>query len=473
MNTHKIKIILLIIISIHINIFAKEELAINFKDLTITSFIHITSKALGKNIVSSNKIVGNVDFVNYQKIYKEDLLKILKHVLDSKGYSVIEEETIIKIVKQKNKNIILEQTNTKNIVKIIRLKNTEASTVLKVLNKMNNDKVYNIKKNKPSIAMDEDSNSIILMGIKNKLDLFLELISQLDEDKNQIFVQARIVEISENLTKNVGIKYGLKGFSSSGSVLSTFSSSLNNGSSIDSDLLSNFGLNLSTIKDTLTLGMSLNLLNQNGAVDIISEPSLLCINNKESSIYVGETITIKTGTTTTSSGIPTDTYTREDIGLTLKVKPRISNNDKVLLKIHTKLENVEQISTLSSNPNTSKKELITSAIVNNGESIILGGYIRSQKETINNKVPILGTLFKNQEELKDKINLVIIITPYIVPKEKDISYIRGELSKLKALEEKYIKKTLLRLSGFKKDEKKYHKTNKYAHEERVKEILGL
>jgi general secretion pathway protein D len=182
----------------------------------------------------------------------------------------------------------------------------------------------------------------------------------------------------------------------------------------------------------------------------VSEPSILCINNKESSIYVGETRSIKTGSTTTSGGTTQDTYKREDIGLTLKVKPRISNGNKVLLELQTILEDVAQ-STTNSQPDTSKKQIVTTAIVNNGENIILGGYIKNKKEKTTDKVPfwgdipILGSLFRSNKEINDKINLVIIVTPYIVPKSKDLTFVREQLAKLKILEEKYTQDEIVRL----------------------------
>jgi general secretion pathway protein D len=483
MYINKIVFVVLLNIIVCIKLFAKEEVAINFENLTVNSFIQITSKILKKSILVPHKINGNVDFITHKKIYKDELLQILTYVLESKGYSFIEEDNLLRITKFSNtKDKVEKEITLKSKVKIIHLKNAEASNIFKIVSEIITQRKYKNQFFKPSISIDEESNSIILMGIRGELEYFIKLISTLDLDRDQIYVQAKIIEISENLTKNIGIKYGLQGFNSTGSVLSTFSSSLNDGSILDLSAFSNYGIDLSSMKEALSLGMSLNLLNKNGAVDIISEPSLLCINNKESSIYVGQTISIKTGTTTTSSGIPTDTYNREDVGLTLSVKPRIVNDKKILLKIHTKLEDVEQISLTNSNPNTSKKELITSAIVNNGESIILGGYIREQKETIDDSVPffedipLFGNLFRNKYTIKDKINLVIIITPYIVPKTKGVSYIRNQLFQLKNLEEKYTHESVLKLLNIKSIENRNNDNSdekKDLHEQRVKEILGL
>jgi general secretion pathway protein D len=203
----------------------------------------------------------------------------------------------------------------------------------------------------------------------------------------------------------------------------------------------------------LALGATINLLKNNQAIDIVSEPSLLCINNKESSIYVGETKSFQTGATSTTTSADTTniTFKREDIGLTLKVKPRISTDNKVTLEISVVLEDAKELQDGQTNPDTSKKDIKTTAIVNNGEAIILGGYIKNTTDHIEDKVPffgdipILGTLFKNNKEVHNRINLVIIITPYIVSSSGDLTELRTQLSELKILEDKYAKDLLIRL----------------------------
>ena len=170
--------------------------------------------------------------------------------------------------------------------------------------------------------------------------------------------------------------------------------------------------------------------------------AILAINNKESSIYVGETKSFQTGTTTTDSGTINETFKRENIGLSLKVKPRISSQNRVTLEIETVIEDASNTKT-GINPDTTKKEVKTTAIVNNGESVILGGLIKNKMINSEDKIPflgdlpILGMLFRNRRDETDKINLVVIITPYIIPKSKDLTYIRNQLAELKTLEDKY------------------------------------
>ena len=95
-----------------------------------------------------------------------------------------------------------------------------------------------------------------------------------------------------------------------------------------------------------------------------------------------------------------------------------------------------------------KKEINTTAILSNGESVIIGGLIENKNEIVEEKVPVLGDipvlggLFKNESNLNRKNNLVIIVTPYIIQKNQDITYIRDKLTKLKALEERYLEESL-------------------------------
>ena len=299
-------------------------------------------------------------------------------------------------------------------------------------------------------SIDASSNALIIQGNESQLNFIKALVSELDKDKLQVYVQARIIEVNEKRISEVGIKYGVEGGKGNSSGIFTFASTLNNGKSIAFSI-EDIGLNLPNLTSGLALGASINLLKENYALDIVSEPSILCINNQECSIYVGETISVKTSNTLSSGGVSKDSFIREDIGLSLKVKPRISNKNKVMLHIEAVLEGVTNRVSLSGNPDTSKKEIKTTAIVNNGESVIIAGLIENKIEITNTKVPLLGdipfvgNLFKNKNENKEQTSLVIIITPYIIPKSKDLSYVREQLTQLKILESKYTKELELRL----------------------------
>ena len=483
--------ILLLTAILAVNLFANDDININFKDLRIMDFIKITSKIVNKNILITDEIDGNVNFVSNKSVNKNELTKILNYVLEDKGYKLVFNDDIYRVVKSSSEPIILEMTDSpkqeiiKKEIKIFPLKNIEASNVLKVIDSVISKNSYDNPNDKPSISLDEDSNSIILKASIKEIDEIKLLINELDLEKGQVYVQARIIELNDELVNQIGVSYGIFAASANNNGLTTFSSSLNKGNiptfSVD-------GLTIPDITSGLALGATLNLLRQNGALDIVSEPSILAINNKESSIYVGETISIKTSSSVTDGGTTRENFQREDVGLTLKVKPRISNETKVTLEINTVLEGVKTTQTISGNADTSKKEVKTTAILNNGESVIIGGLIENKVETTNQKVPVLGDiplfgeLFKNSTSNNKKNNLVVIITPYLIPKSKDITFIRNKLSELKNLEDKYLEDSLIKLkqNALKNKDKvsnneikeENSSSNLNNHEKRVKDILG-
>ena len=540
-----------------------DKININFKDLKISDFIMITSKIINKNILFTDKIEGTMDFIPNKEVSKSDLLKILDLVLEEKGYVLIDEKNILRVVKssmiekdtliiklnnlkaseakkkidlisamkfnkEEQKIAIIEDENNNSLtllgqkkdlkflsdyiktidntnisnkkdIKIFPLKNVEASTVVKILEEIINKKEFITPNDKPLFSIDNESNSIVIMSFAEEISQIDELIKELDKEKTQVYVQARIIEVNDELVNQIGVSYGIFGARASNNVLSSFSSSLNNA---DIPTLSIEGLKIPDLTSGLALGASLNLLKQNGALDIVSEPSILAINNKESSIYVGETISIKVSSSVTDGGTIKENYEREDVGLTLKVKPRISNDIKVTLEIEAILEGVKTTQTISGNADTSKKQIKTTTILNNGESVIIGGLIENKIESTNQKVPILGDiplfgeLFKNSINNSKKNNLVIIVTPYLIPKTKDITFVRNKLSELKNLEDKYLADSLVRLKeqALKKkidakntedklsslnqklekfqDKEVVKDHNRTEHEKRVKEILG-
>lgn len=296
-----------------------------------------------------------------------------------------------------------------------------------------------------TFTADVETNTLIIYSSEEELKEINILISALDVPRQQVFVSAKIVEISDDKSRAVGVKYGVAGGVSNSSGLYTFSANLGGPAVAISDF-SKLGLDIPVVTKGIALGAAISLLDQSGAANLLSEPSLLCVNNLESSIYVGRTESIisqgSVGSSTTD--ITKNTYTREDIGLTLKVKPRISSDNKVLLDVKVTLEDVVPGST-DGLPTTTKRDILTTAIVKNGESIIIGGLVRDKTDITVSKVPLLGDIpllgyaFRHDVDEHDKINLVIVLTPYIVDDALGLSSLREELAKLNAIEKDFAK----------------------------------
>jgi general secretion pathway protein D len=444
----------------------------NFKNLSLIELVNIISLKTDTKILVSNKLVGKVNFISKNPVKKADLLDILKASLSDNGYELVRYKKDIFKIEKNDKKSLKDLLDTK----IISLMNIDAKNIKNILQELIKKRAY---KTKPTITMDEQNNTIILDGLKDEVENLSSIVKKLDVEKTQVYVKAKIVEIDDNLVEDIGFKLGILGGKIFSGGILTFASSLNDGAALNIDT-SSIGLQIPNMLSSLALGASLNLLNKTYALDIVSQPSILCTNNNESMIYVGETVSIQTGSTITDGGTTNTVFEREDIGLTLKVKPRISLN-KVMLNINTTVEGIKNENNLSYTPDTSKKEIKTIAIVNNGESVILGGLIETKSEKSIQKIPLagdiplIGELFKNRLNDSRNKNLVVIITPYIIPKEKDLSYVRRELSKLKILEDDFLKKVLLELKKRKNKELSERKVQSDVkkHQARLKKYFGI
>ena len=322
---------------------------------------------------------------------------------------------------------------------------------------------------KAVIASDLERNALIVLANAEQYQNILDTVNQLDVEKAQVYIQAKIVEVNTNLAENIGIKYGLNG----GSITSNglFSLAANAGApalALSSELMGFLNGNSTTqfdsngnaytsnqrafefgsIDKVFALGAQVDLLKQNGAAQILSRPSVLSTNNKESTIYVGRTQSILTQSQQSTQGSSNvlNNYSREDIGITLKVKPRLSSNDKVSLEIETTIEDILPGSgTSADRPTTTKRSVKTNAIINHAETIILGGLIKSAdgnsvtKVPILGDIPIIGKLFTSKGDSSSKVNVVIYITPYIVKKSSDLTSLRARLDELESVQQQYNK----------------------------------
>jgi len=326
---------------------------------------------------------------------------------------------------------------------IIPLENSEASNVVTSLQQVLDKKKYAKETDKPIVSVYDELNALVVSGLESDIKDIQEMIKILDVEKPQVFVKARIIEINQNKADSIGIKYGLAGGAVTDAGLFTFAANLG-GPAIAFDGAGLLNLTSTSFDSGIAFGATVDFLASNGAADTLSEPTLLCVNNQESSIYVGRTEPIVTSTAQAadSTSLARNTYKREDIGLTLKIKPRLSQGDKVTLISTAKLEDILN-SSVPGLPSTTKREVVTTAIVNNGESVIIGGLIydknRNEAQGIPGlrDIPYLGGLFDWQHTIHEEINLVIILTPFIVRHNEDMPRVRKMLQQLDEIQIQY------------------------------------
>ncbi|MEA2073467.1 MAG: secretin N-terminal domain-containing protein, partial [Campylobacterota bacterium] len=407
-------------------------------------------KKLQTRLVEISKSIFNAKVASEQvKIILDDNINAL--IVIGVKDNVAEIEALIKTLDV--------ESHASNGIQIYPLKNSDAKAVAATLNDIIAKQKFADPSLKPNISSSEEINAIIAIGEPSILKGVKVVIDELDKEKYQVYVQARIIEINKNDGSDIGIKYGLSMGDVTASGLYAMSANFGSASltkTATEAVLAAIGTTGTNSGKAFALGATLDFLEENGASKSVSNPSILCVNNKESSIYVGKTISISTGTVTGSTlgGGVTSSFKREDVGLTLKIKPLVSSNDKVTLDVEAILENVldDGSNNATGQPVTSKQEVKTQAILAHGESIIIGGLVKIYERETVSRLPILGWipwigewLFSSTSKKEEQDNLVVILTPYVIDKSENLSQLQKDLGVLSKIQEEYSKKAIQEL----------------------------
>ena len=281
-----------------------------------------------------------------------------------------------------------------------------------------------------SIQAHEQLNALVLTAPPSLLNTMRGVIKQLDVPRAQVLVEALIVEVSEDIAHNIGIEWRTdavgEGGSGSTGGFSSFPSDLTP-LSLDSGAVQlGTGLSLGYFRNGDLRGI-INMLTGEANANVLSTPTILSLDNEEAEILVGENVPFITGSQQRPGDIdPFQTIERQDIGVTLKVTPRINNNNSVTLDIQQSVESISQATVSTADIITNKREIKTRVLIGNDEILVLGGLIRDEIIDGENKVPLLGdipllgNLFKSKSTKVVKKNLMVFIHPRIMHSQESL-----------------------------------------------------
>ncbi|MFC4260305.1 type II secretion system secretin GspD [Marinobacter lacisalsi] len=286
-----------------------------------------------------------------------------------------------------------------------------------------------------SVFADEGLNALVLRGEPSMMQEAEMIISQLDVRRAQVMIEAAIVEISDNLGSGLGVQFAVA--DEGGGATPVIGSNFNNvgvtlgeviGKIVEESVIAPAlgGVTLGAgqrNEDGVTWGVLLQALSTSAAANLLSTPSIITLDNQEAEIIVGQNVPFRTGQQATAGdGLsnPFTTIERRDIGLTLKVTPSISDDGLVRLVVEQTTEDVATSVDNAADIVTNKREIKTTVLADDGETIVLGGLINENVRINKSKVPllgdipILGRLFSSESETREKRNLLVFLRPTIM-----------------------------------------------------------
>jgi len=281
-----------------------------------------------------------------------------------------------------------------------------------------------------SIQAHEQLNALIITAPPAQMTTIRGVIQELDVPRAQVLVEALIVEVSEDLARNLGVEWQTNQPGSDGDNVfggfSNFPSDLNPLSVADGVATLGTGLNLGYFRNGSLRGI-INALAGETNANILSTPTLVSLDNEEAEILVGSNVPFITGSQQRAGDIdPFQTIQRQDIGTTLKIKPRINNNNSVTLEIEQSVESIAPSTVSTADIVTNKRAIKTRVLIDNNEILVLGGLMRDEVNLGENRVPVLGSipllgrLFKSTSTKNTKTNLMVFIHPRIIQSSAEL-----------------------------------------------------
>jgi general secretion pathway protein D len=337
-------------------------------------------------------------------------------------------------------------------IRVYYLEHATAEELAKVLQSLSSKKkpttAQKGKKETPivseatNITADKATNSLIIMADKDDYQVLEEVIKKLDIPRAMVYIECLIMEVNVNKDFNLGTEWMAMGEASHDGTDGGYGGGFSGGG--DNPYSNTVGLVLGTAGiGTLPAGFSLGIFSEaieignvkfpnlatlvqaykkDKNVHILSTPQILTTDNEEASITVGKNVPYQTKTGTTTTSETYNTYEYKDVAIALKVTPQISRDRMIRLKIEQEVSKLDLAATTGANerPTTLKRTINTTVVVQDKNTIALGGLIDDSFSTTEYKVPCLGDmpglgwLFKSMSKGREKTNLFVFLTPHVI-----------------------------------------------------------
>jgi type IV pilus assembly protein PilQ len=433
-----------------------ERLTLNFQDIDVRSVLQLLADTSGQNIVVSDSVNGNLT-LRLQNVPWDQALDI---VLRTKGLDKRRQDNVIiigpteELANREKAELAahkevqdLSPTHTE-FMQVNYAKVSDLSKLIKAQGGGGGSNSTSMLSPRGTLSVDERTNTLLVQDTADKLADIRRLVQTLDVPVRQVLIEARIVIVSDTFERDLGARFGVTTAQANGasgllavtgnsvgadSIVSSAQSNLASGASkfpVAAPALDNrYQVNLPAANTNGSIGVSLlggsylvdlelSAAQNEGKSETISSPRVITANQKQATIMQGTEIPYQESA---SSGATTTQF--KNAVLSLKVTPLITPDNRVILDLDVSDDSVGQnvtSATGGSVPSIDTREIVTQVLVNDGQTVVLGGILDTTKTKQYNKVPfladipVLGNLFKSTQDINNKTELLIFITPKIL-----------------------------------------------------------
>jgi type IV pilus assembly protein PilQ len=438
-----------------------ERLTLNFQDIETRAVLQLLAETSGQNIVVSDSVQGNVT-LRLQNVPWDQALDI---VLRTKGLDKRQEGNVIYVAPSeelaaREKQLLESQKALTELAPVrteyVQVNYAKASDLAALIKSQGKASLLS---DRGSVAIDDRTNTLLLQDTADRLADIRRLVATLDIPVKQVLIEARIVIVNDDFSRELGVRFGsafVGNYGSDDGLMWVGNNGLNTvdgergpiispngpgGVGIDGNRVATapapdrYLVNLPVVNPAMKVAMTLldsdyvvdleiTAAQKEGRGEVISSPRVITANGQEAYIEQGREIPYQESA---SSGATTTQFKKAV--LSLKVTPQVTPDDRIILDLEVTKDSVGQVVPSATGgfvPSIDTREITTQVLVNDGQTVVLGGILETENRDTVNKVPFLGDvpglgfLFrkKSNEDLKNE--LLIFVTPKILREGADI-----------------------------------------------------
>ncbi|MDH3647708.1 MAG: type IV pilus secretin PilQ [Gammaproteobacteria bacterium] len=428
-----------------------ERLTLNFQDIDTRAVLQLLADVSGMNVVVSDTVTGNVT-LRLQNVPWDQALDI---ILETKGLDMRQRDNVVIIApaaelanRERQELEQLQQFEElaplrSEFIQVNYAKASELASLIQA-----SGASQSLLSERGSVSIDDRTNTLLVQDTADKLAEIRRLVQTLDIAVRQVLIESRIVVVNDDYTRELGVQMGYTAISdnSSDGLISVTGSAagsdvivssavenlnttgdpfpvtlpnINDRFSINAPAGSSVGrLALAILDSDYLLDLELSALQAEGRGEIVSTPRVITANQQEARIKQGVEIPFQEAS---ASGATTTSF--KEAVLSLTVTPLITPDDRIIMDLNVSKDNVGEVVASGSGglvPSIDTREVVTQVLVNDGETVVLGGIYETEVRETDTKVPVLGDIpvlgqfFKQTQRVNNKAELLIFVTPRIL-----------------------------------------------------------
>jgi type IV pilus assembly protein PilQ len=408
--------------------FSGRAISLNFQDISVRTVLQIVADYNGFNLVTSDTVAGNIT-LRLDGVPWDQALDI---ILKVKGLDKRMEGNILMVAPSdelaaREARDLQAQQQVEELAPLyseyVQVNYAKAAEFAALIKNEDNS----ILSLRGSVSVDERTNTLLIRDTATSIEDIKRMVSVLDIPVRQVIIESRMVTVKDNINEELGIRWGVTDTGSDSSTSGSLSGAESAGNGIIPSLSDRLNVNLpvaspagsiafqvARLADGTILDLELSAMEKENKGEIIASPRITTANQKEAYIEQGVEIPYQEAA---SSGATSTQFKKAVLSLT--VTPHITPDDRIILDLVVTQDTVSDVSNGTA-PAIDTQRIGTQVLVNNGETIVLGGIYQQQTISSVSKVPVLGDIpyfgwmFRNSSNFNEKKELLIFVTPRIV-----------------------------------------------------------